>query len=81
MKANIHPEYREVIFKDMSSGEQFLCRSTMATKDSIKLDNGKEYPLIKLDISSFSHPFYTGTQRLIDAEGRVEKFMKKYGKK
>ena len=79
MRQGIHPEYREVVFKDSSSGDLFLSRSTIQTKDTVEFE-GKEYPLVKLEISSYSHPFYTGTQRLLDTEGRVEKFMKKYKK-
>ena len=78
MKAGIHPEYREVVFQDISTGTTFLTRSTAKAKDTIELD-GKEYPLIRVEISSASHPFYTGKQTLVDTEGRVEKFRQKYG--
>lgn len=81
MKDSMHPVYREVVFKDFSSGWTFLTRSTIETKETIKWDNGKEYPLAKVEISSASHPFYTGTQKLIDAAGRVERFNRKYAKK
>ena len=78
MKKDIHPEFREVCFKDVSCDATFITKSTMGSKETIEVA-GKEYPLIKIDISSQSHPFYTGQQRLIDAEGRAEKFRKKFG--
>lgn len=80
MKADIHPKnYRLVCFKDMSNDEMFLCRSTAETKDKITVD-GEEYPLVKMEISSTSHPFYTGKMKLVDTAGRVDKFMNKYKK-
>ena len=80
MKQGIHPEnYREVVFKDMSNEEMFVCKSTADTKDTIEYE-GKEYPWIKMEISSSSHPFYTGKQKLVDTAGRVDKFMNKYKK-
>lgn len=80
MKNGIHPEnYRTVCFKDMSNGHTFLTKSTVNTKDTIELD-GSEYPLVKLEISSKSHPFYTGKMKLVDTAGRVDKFMTKYKK-
>lgn len=81
MKKGIHPEYRDVIFHDTSSDFKFMTRSTLNTKDSIKWEDGKEYPLIKVEVSSASHPFYTGKKLFVDTAGRVEKFQKKYGKK
>jgi large subunit ribosomal protein L31 len=81
MKQSIHPEYRDVIFKDISTEFAFMTRSTVQTKDTIQWEDGKEYPLVKVEISSDSHPFYTGKQRMLDTEGRVERFMKKYGMK
>lgn len=80
MKQGIHPDnYRVVVFKDMSDGTQFFSRSTAATKDSITID-GVEYPLIKLEISNTSHPFYTGKSKFpVDTAGRVDKFMSRYG--
>lgn len=81
MKETLHPQYREVIFKDLSSGFTFLTRSTIQTKDTIKWEDGKEYPLAKVEISSKSHPFYTGQDRRMDTTGRVEKFRNKYAKK
>ena len=79
MKKDIHPaNYREVVFKDMSNEETFITRSTIATRETITLD-GKEYPLVKLEITSSSHPFFTGKQKLVDTAGRVDKFMSRYG--
>lgn len=79
MKKGIHPEnYRVVVFKDMSDCTQFFSRSTANTKDSIEID-GTTYPLIKLEISNTSHPFYTGKSKLVDTAGRVDKFMSRYG--
>ena len=80
MKSGIHPDnYRFVVFKDMSNDYQFITRSTANTKDKIEVD-GVEYPLIKLDISNTSHPFYTGKMKLVDTAGRVDKFRNKYQK-
>lgn len=78
MKENIHPVYRAVVFKDLSSGFEFLTRSTIQTKETIKWEDGNEYPLAKVEISSKSHPFYTGQDKRMDTTGRVEKFMNKY---
>ena len=79
MKKGIHPEqYRTVVFKDMSDGTQFFSRSTANTKDTIEID-GVSYPLIKLEISNTSHPFYTGKAKLVDTAGRVDKFLTRYG--
>ncbi|GLC95961.1 hypothetical protein Tamer19_53700 [Cupriavidus sp. TA19] len=80
MKEGIHPNYREVVFQDMSSDFSFITRSTIQTKDKIVKD-GKEYPLAKIEVSSESHPFYTGTQKIMDTAGRVEKFRQKFGSK
>ena len=81
MKQGIHPEnYRLVVFKDMSNDEMFLCKSTADTKDTIEFE-GSEYPLIKMEISSSSHPFYTGKTKLVDTAGRIDKFRSKYAKK
>jgi large subunit ribosomal protein L31 len=80
MKKDIHPNYREVVFKDVSSDFEVLTRSTIKTSDKTTY-KGKEYPLFKVDISSASHPFYTGNQKIMDTEGRVDRFKKKYGKK
>lgn len=81
MKKDIHPEFRPVVFKDVSCDWEILTKSTAKAKETIKWKDGNEYPLVKVDISSQSHPFYTGKQRLIDTEGRAEKFRKKYGTK
>ncbi len=78
MKADIHPEYRFVMFRDVSSGFEFLTRTCAAARDTGEFE-GTEYPLIVIDISSESHPFYTGTQKLLDTEGRVDRFYRKYG--
>lgn len=82
MQEGIHPEYREVCFVDQSNGSQFVIRSSAPTKETIKLDDGRELPLFKLDTSSESHPFYTGTQKSVDnMGGRVEKFRNRYAKR
>ncbi len=80
MKKGIHPEYREVVFLDTSSDYKFLTKSTMTSEDTIKWEDGKEYPLIKVEVSSASHPFYTGKKIFLDTAGRVEKFNKRYKK-
>ena len=80
MKAGIHPEYREVVFQDVTSDFAFLTRSTINTKDTIKWEDGNEYPLVKVDISSQSHPFYTGKHKIVDSGGRVDKFKRRYSK-
>jgi large subunit ribosomal protein L31 len=81
MKKNIHPKVRQVVFKDTSTDFSFLGTSTMDSKETIKWEDGKSYPLIKLEISSASHPFFTGKQQVRDTGGRIERFKKKYGKK
>ena len=81
MKPGIHPEYREIVFLDVSNNFSFKTRSTMATKETIKWEDGNEYPLAKIETSSESHPFYTGTQKIMDTAGRVEKFRQKFGSK
>lgn len=79
MKKGIHPEnYRLVVFKDVSNGFTFITRSTANTKETITMDDGKEYPLYKLEISNTSHPFFTGKMKLVDSAGRVDKFMNRY---
>ena len=81
MKKDIHPKgYRMVVFKDMSNGFMFLTKSTMVTKDTIVYEDGKEYPLVKLEISSTSHPFFTGKMKLVDTAGRVDKYRNRYKK-
>ena len=80
MKEGIHPNYREVCFVDMSNDSKIITRSCANTKETIKLDDGRELPLFKLDTSSETHPFYTGTQKSVDnMGGRVEKFRNKFG--
>lgn len=81
MKEGIHPNYRPVVFKDISTDFAFLTRSTINTKETITWEDGNEYPLVKVEISSDSHPFYTGKQKLVDTAGRVDKFYRRYGKK
>ena len=79
MKKGIHPEnYRPVVFKDMSNGDTFITRSTVAARETIDID-GVTYPLVKLEITNTSHPFFTGKQKLVDTAGRVDKFMSRYG--
>jgi large subunit ribosomal protein L31 len=78
MKESIHPVYRDVVFKDLQSGFEFRTRSTIQTKETIQWTDGKEYPLAKVEISSKSHPFYTGQKTFVDTLGRVERFQKKF---
>ncbi len=81
MKKEIHPQnYRLVVFKDISCDYSFISRSTVDTKETIVMDDGKEYPLVKLEISHMSHPFYTGKMKLVDTAGRVDKFRNRYKK-
>jgi large subunit ribosomal protein L31 len=80
MKADIHPQYREVVFQDVTSDFRFLTRSTMASKETVKWEDGNEYPLIKNEISSATHPFYTGQNKIMDTSGRIDKFKKRYAK-
>ncbi len=79
MKKDIHPTYRDVLFHDISADFKVVTRSTIETRDTIEHE-GQTLPYLKVDISSASHPFYTGTQRVLDTEGRVDKFKKKYGR-
>ena len=81
MKADIHPNYKEVVFQDLSSDFAFLTRSTLSSKETVKWEDGNEYPLVKVEISSSSHPFYTGQHKIMDTSGRVDKFRKRYGNK
>jgi large subunit ribosomal protein L31 len=78
MKADIHPDYRFVVFQDTSSGDLLLTRSTIETNETIEYE-GETYPLAKVEISAFTHPFYTGTMKIIDTAGRVERFERRYG--
>ena len=81
MKKDIHPNYRPVVFQDNSADFAFLTKSTVETKETITWTDGKEYPLVRVDISSQSHPFYTGKQNIVDTAGRVDRFKRKSGKK
>ena len=82
MKEGIHPDsYRFVVFKDMSNNDMFMSRSCVQTKETIQWEDGKEYPLVKLEISNTSHPFFTGKMKMIDTAGRIDKFNKRYAKK
>jgi len=81
MKKGIHPEYREVVFQDMTSDFKFITRSTMTSSETITMEDGKEYPVIKVEVSSASHPFYTGKNIFVDTAGRVERFNSRYKKK
>ncbi|TLU98296.1 type B 50S ribosomal protein L31 [Dyadobacter luticola] len=81
MKKDIHPNYREVVFWDLSSDFKFITRSTIETSENITWEDGKSYPVYKVEVSSQSHPFYTGKNVLVDTAGRVDKFRKRYGTK
>jgi len=78
MKDGIHPNYREVLFHDVSSDFKFITRSTLSTREKMEYE-GKEYPLVKIEVSSESHPFFTGKHKIVDTAGRVEKFRQKFG--
>lgn len=80
MKKEIHPKYNDVVFMDTTSDFKFLTRSTMTSKETIEWEDGKTYPVIKVEVSSASHPFYTGKKIFLDTAGRVEKFNKRYKK-
>ncbi len=79
MRPGIHPDYRPVVFQDTSADVAFLTRSTAVTEETIAWEDGQTYPLVRLDISSASHPFWTGKQKLVDTAGRVEQFRRRYG--
>lgn len=81
MRKDIHPNYREVVFYDTSSEYKFITKSTIETTETIQHEDGKEYPLFKIEVSSNSHPFYTGKKMMLDTAGRVEKFNRRYAKK
>jgi large subunit ribosomal protein L31 len=81
MKPDIHPKYQPVVFQDVSTNFAFLTRSTMTSKEKIRWEDGNEYPVIKVEISSQSHPFYTGKHKIVDSGGRVDKFRRRYGNK
>ena len=80
MKADTHPDYREVVFQDLASDFAILTRSTIKSKETIKWEDGNEYPLVKVEISSASHPFYTGKHKVMDTGGRVDRFKRRYQK-
>lgn len=81
MKQGIHPEeYRTVVFKDISCDESFLTKSCAPSNETIKWEDGNEYPLVKVEISSYSHPFFTGKMKFVDTAGRIDKFNKKFAK-
>ncbi|NTW49351.1 MAG: type B 50S ribosomal protein L31 [Chlorobiales bacterium] len=81
MKPNLHPDnYRPVVFQDLSNGQMFITRSCVDTRETVKMEDGNEYPLCKVEISNTSHPFFTGQQVLLDTAGRVERFNKRFGK-
>jgi large subunit ribosomal protein L31 len=81
MRKDIHPEdYRLVVFKDMTNDYAFLCRSSAASTDTVTWEDGNEYPLVKLDISHKSHPFFTGIVKFVDTAGRIDKFNSRYGR-
>ncbi|MFF3511264.1 type B 50S ribosomal protein L31 [Streptomyces sp. NPDC002573] len=80
MKPGIHPEYRPVVFRDRAADYAFLTRSTATSDKTVEWEDGNTYPVIDVEISSASHPFYTGTQRVLDTAGRVERFARRYGR-
>jgi large subunit ribosomal protein L31 len=80
MKSDIHPNYKPVVFQDISSDFSFLTSSTMTSKETTTWEDGQEYPLIKVEISSHSHPFFTGKQKIVDTAGRVDKFRRRYAR-
>lgn len=79
MKVDIHPDYRYVVFQDTSSGDRFITRSTIETSETVTWTDGNEYPLAKVEISAFTHPFFTGQMKIVDTAGRVERFERRYG--
>ncbi len=81
MKSEIHPKYNAVVFQDASSDFSFLTRSTLGSKETIQWTDGETYPLIKVEVSSASHPFYTGKHKIMDTGGRVDKFRRRYAQK
>jgi large subunit ribosomal protein L31 len=80
VKADIHPDYHKVLYVDTATGDEWVCRSTLTSKDTKEVD-GEELPVIKLEISSYSHPFWTGKMRELDADGKIDRFRRRYGKK
>lgn len=78
MKDGVHPEYRNVVFQDVTSDFKILTRSTLSSKETVKWEDGNEYPLVKVEVSSSSHPFYTGQNKVMDTSGRIDKFKRRY---
>ena len=81
MKPDIHPNYRPVVFHDLSSGEKILTKSTARTSETIEWEDGNTYPLYKSEITAYSHPFFTGQMKIVDTAGRVERFERRYGQR
>jgi large subunit ribosomal protein L31 len=81
MRPNIHPAYRPVVYQDRSTGQAFLTRSTASSTETITWEDGNTYPLIRVDITAYSHPFWTGARSVIDSAGQVEKFRRRYGRR
>lgn len=81
MRPDIHPTYRPVVFRDSSTGEEFLTRSTASSEATVEWADGRKYPLIAVDVTSYSHPFWTGQQRVLDTAGQVERFHQRYGRR
>lgn len=79
MKQHIHPDYGPVVYQDMSTGEAFLTRSTETSRETVRWSDGNTYPLVRVDITASSHPFWTGATRVLDSAGQVEKFRRRYG--
>jgi large subunit ribosomal protein L31 len=79
MRTAIHPDYHDVVYQDSSTGDAFLTRSTEKSAETIEWNDGRTYPLVRVDTSSYSHPFWTGGQRVLDSAGQVEKFRRRYG--
>ncbi len=80
MRQGIHPEYRQVVFQDTSAGFSFLTRSTIETSETVEWEDGNTYPLARVEISSESHPYYTGQMKIVDTAGRVDRYRRRYGK-
>ena len=81
MKQDIHPDYRYVVFEDLSADYRLLTRSTMTSNETVTWEDGNEYPLVRVDISAASHPFFTGKMKIVDTAGRVERFERRYGRR
>ncbi|MEU7817908.1 type B 50S ribosomal protein L31 [Pseudonocardia sp. NPDC049154] len=81
MRPNIHPTYEPVVYQDRSTGDAFLTRSTATSRETIEWSDGRTYPLVRVDMSSYSHPFWTGATRVLDSAGQVEKFNRRYGRR